>query len=100
MSLRIRTSDAYSSLASLHADVPMTLLPASMPRQTGCTRSVVSYCSLIVNGQRLTTFALPLFSSRRTLPQRDVGISGCPFLFCTYTSMYAAPFVNVMCFML
>ena len=60
---------------------------------------VVSHNSLIVKGQRFTTFAMPLFSSRRTLPQRDVGISGCPFLFCTYTSINAAPFVwfDVLC---
>ena len=77
---------AKSSLCSVVADKPMCLLPASTPNVTGCVFDSVTYKSLIVNGQRFITFAFPVFSNLRTLPYRSVGISGCPSLFCTYTT--------------
>ena len=54
---------------------------------TGCTLFSASYSSWMVNGQRLTALAYLSLRSLLTLPERDVGISGCPLLFNTYVNM-------------
>ena len=60
-----------------------------------CVWFVLSYSSFMVNGQRLTTLALPSYRRCFTLPCLSVDISGCPLLFNTYT-IDMAPFFNVI----
>ena len=62
MSCRSATSDAKTSSFSVVAEMPTCLAPASTPSVTSCFVSPVAMVSLIVNGVRRTTKALPAFS--------------------------------------
>jgi len=65
---------------------PIVLLPVSIPATTSCVFSSQSHNSLIVNGVRLITFALPALSKCFALAGLQ-GIKGFPFLLITYTYM-------------
>ena len=84
-------SDSYNTFVFVVADIPICLLPASTPNDTGCTFLSDSYCSCMVNGHFFTTFAIPDFNIRQTFPCRSVGINGCPSFATTYT-MIQVPF--------
>ena len=91
ISSRNSTSDSYNTFVFVVADIPICLLPASTPNDTGCTFLSDSYCSCMVNGHFFTTFAIPDFNIRQTFPCRSVGINGCPSFATTYT-MIQVPF--------
>ena len=85
ISSRNSTSDSYNTFAFVVADIPICLLPASTPNDTGCTFLSDSYCSCMVNGHFFMTFAIPDRNIRQTFPCRSVGINGCPSFATTYT---------------
>ena len=84
MSCRSATSDAKTSSFSVVAEMPTCLAPASTPSVTSCFVSPVAMVSLIVNGVRRTTKALPAFSMCRAFAGEH-GISGLPRMFKTNT---------------
>ena len=68
---------------ALTTATPILVLPGSMPKYRGCTTSLVSYSSWMVNGFALTTRAFCSLSRWRTCPPRVVGIKGLPSLLST-----------------
>lgn len=68
ISSRNSTSDSYNTFVFVVADIPICLLPASTPNDTGCTFFSDSYCSCMVNGHFISSFLLVCYCGKPATP--------------------------------